>query len=266
MENTNLPLLIWFRAVALISMTKKSISAKDLQRQLKLKRYQPAWEMSHKIRAAMGKRDDDYWLEGNVEVDEGFFKSCEHPKKFEINSEDQKDTESSEKNEATKRGRGSQEQSAVVVMIESVPAEKKKKNKKANKIGYLKMKLIQRQNAQTIVPVLKNSINFDSAVQTDGFRAYNDLCNHFEKHQVTITKDKTLTEEYFPWVHTMISNAKRLFLGIHHKIGKGYMQLYLNEVCYKFNRRYMRENLVYSIINACINCPAKPVYTMRSCG
>ncbi len=31
-----------------------------------------------------------------------------------------------------------------------------------------------------------------------------------------------------PWVHTVISNAKRLFLGIHHSIGKGYLQNYLN--------------------------------------
>ena len=36
----------------------------------------------------------------------------------------------------------------------------------------------------------------------------------------------------------MISNAKRNFLGIHHSMKKEYLQNYLNEFCYKTNRRY----------------------------
>jgi ribosomal protein L37AE/L43A len=97
MENTNLPLLLWFRAIALISMTKKSISSKELQRQLGLKRYQPAWELSHKIRAAMGKRDEDYWLEGNIEIDEGFFKTYEYLKRFETILEGQENNSKKKK-------------------------------------------------------------------------------------------------------------------------------------------------------------------------
>jgi transposase-like protein len=151
-------------------------------------------------------------------------------------------------------------------MVESIPVENNQKGKKSTKIRFLKMKLIHRQDTKTIIPVLEDCINLNSDLYTDGYTAYNDVCNRFDNHHVTITKDKKIIEEYFPWVHTMISNAKRLFLGIHHKIGKGYMQLYLNEFCYKFNRRYMREKLVYSILKACINCPQKPVYTLRSCG
>lgn len=36
----------------------------------------------------------------------------------------------------------------------------------------------------------------------------------------------------------MISNAKRNFLGTHHSMNKVYLQNYLNEFCYKTNRRH----------------------------
>ncbi len=52
---------------------KKGISAQEMRMQLELKNYRPVWEMMHKIRVAMGKRDDKYGLEAMVEFDEGYF-------------------------------------------------------------------------------------------------------------------------------------------------------------------------------------------------
>jgi len=45
------------------------------------------------------------------------------------------------------------------------------------------------------------------------------------------------------WVHIAISNAKRTLLGIYHKIKGMYLQNYLDEFCYKLNRRYVNEKL-----------------------
>ena len=56
-----------------MSVTKKGFSAKEIQRQLNLKRYEHVWQMTHKLRKAMGKRDARYTLEGMVEMDEGYF-------------------------------------------------------------------------------------------------------------------------------------------------------------------------------------------------
>lgn len=39
------------------------------------------------------------------------------------------------------------------------------------------------------------------------------------------------------WVHIAISNTKRNFLGIYHKINGRYLQYYLDEFVYKLNRR-----------------------------
>ena len=56
-----------------MSATKKGFSAKEMQKQLGLKRYEPVWAMMHKLRKAMGKRDEQYTLEGMIEMDEGYF-------------------------------------------------------------------------------------------------------------------------------------------------------------------------------------------------
>lgn len=57
----------------LLTATKKGFSSKEIQRQLGLKRYEPVWAMIHKLRKAMGNRDDRYTLEGMIEMDEGYF-------------------------------------------------------------------------------------------------------------------------------------------------------------------------------------------------
>ncbi len=47
----------------LISATKKGFSAKEMQKQLGLKRYEPVWQMTHKLRKVMGERDAAYTME-----------------------------------------------------------------------------------------------------------------------------------------------------------------------------------------------------------
>ena len=70
MHGSNLPLLYWFTAIHLLTSTKKTFSAAEMQRQLGHKRYQPIWEMMHKLRSVMGERDSKYNLEGTIELDE----------------------------------------------------------------------------------------------------------------------------------------------------------------------------------------------------
>ena len=45
-----------------------------------------------------------------------------------------------------------------------------------------------------------------------------------------------------PWVHLAISNAKSLLTDIYHGIKPEFLREYLNEFCYKFNRRYFGEH------------------------
>ena len=103
----------------LLTSTKKSFSAKELQRQLGHKRYHPIWHMLHKLRETMGKRDGEYVLAGRIELDEGYFST-------EISE--------NEKNNPLKRGRGSQRKSKVLVMAESEFVQSPKKGQKPRRV------------------------------------------------------------------------------------------------------------------------------------
>jgi hypothetical protein len=56
----------------LLTATKKSFSAVELQGQLGHKRYQSIWEMLHKLRSVMNLRDAKYDLFGTVELTRAF--------------------------------------------------------------------------------------------------------------------------------------------------------------------------------------------------
>ena len=74
------------------------------------------------------------------------------------------------------------------------------------------------------------------------FRGYSRLLEVVNKHTpMTVPPKESMTK--LPWVHTVISNCKRELLGTHHSIGKEYLQTYLNEFCYKLNRRNFETDL-----------------------
>lgn len=66
-------------------------------------------------------------------------------------------------------------------------------------------------------------------------------------------KSSKETNDTLKWVHIAISNAKRNLLGVYHKVKGKYLQLYLDEFCYKLNRRYFGERLFDRMVIAVAN-------------
>jgi len=73
MHGSQLPFRYWLITMKLLTSTKKSFSASELQRQLGHCTYHPVWAMLHKLRMAIGKRDELYTLSDVIELDEDFF-------------------------------------------------------------------------------------------------------------------------------------------------------------------------------------------------
>ncbi len=224
MQNSKLPFQYWFIAMHLITSTKKSFSAKEVQRQIGHKRYEPIWAMMHKLRCVMGIRDDRYELKNEVELDDGFFETVS------INRD---------KAEPLKRGRGSQRQTMVLVSVESrlvneLPKAKKYSTKK--EVGFLKMKVINSLKKDTVTKAVENMVEPGSKIVSDASTSYTGLHENYSLDSKVIPKNEI--NVILPWVHTAISNAKRLFLDVHHRIDDDFLQSYLNEFCFKFNRRY----------------------------
>ena len=239
MENSNLPLRDWFIVMHLMTSTKKSFSAKELQRQLGYKRYEPIWYMMHKIRSVMGLRDDQYLLKGGIEIDEGYFES--------VNLQQEP--------RETKRGRGSEKQTKVLVMVESKESESdkddEKKGRPTKKVGFLKMKVIKSLKSEVINEKIENSIAPGSDTLSDNYSSYSKISDTVNHTKMNVKKEKI--HKILPWVHTTISNAKRLLLDVFHRIDGDFLNNYLNEFCYKFNRRYFKENLFERLLIASVN-------------
>ncbi len=104
--------------------------------------------------------------------------------------------------------------------------------------------------AETINSAIDITVKVGSNVMTDKYKGYVKL-NEIMNHQEINTSGMKEVHKTFPWVHTAIGNAKKLLLGFHHSVGKEYLQSYLNEFCYKFNRRYFSE-LFDRVLIACI--------------
>jgi len=234
MQSSNLSFLVWYKAMFLMSATKKGFSSKEIQRQLGFKRYEPIWAMIHKLRKAMGKRDDRYTLEGMIEMDEGYFTI--EASKLEHKTQ--------------KSGRGSKTKSNVMIMAESTILEDIETGKIERQSRYFKAKVLDNHQAEGTDQTFKNAIeNEQSIVFTDKSTSYINIADYVEIHIMEKSSEQT-TKETLKWVHIAISNAKRNFTGNYHKIKKKYLQLYLNEFVYKLNRRYFGDKIFDRLVIA----------------
>jgi len=218
MESSKLSFLIWYKTMFLMSITKKGFSAKEIQKQIGLKRYEPVWAMVHKLRKAMGSRDARYTLEGMIEFDEAYFT-----------------VESSEiSQEKGVRGKGAVGKQNVAIMAESVPLEDIETSKQEKQVRYFKAKVLDGHGSEEINQKIQKSIDNQSIVFTDKSSSYVDIADFVEFH-VTEKSDKEVTKTTLKWVHIAISNTKRNLLGNYHKIKRKYLQLYLKKLSDKFS-------------------------------
>lgn len=236
MQGSKLSFLVWYKTIFLLSTTKKGFSSKEIQRQLGLKRYEPVWAMVHKLRKAMGQRDDRYTLEGMIEMDEGY---------FTIEA-------SQQAHETQKAGRGSKTKSNVMVMAESTVLEDIDTGKVERQCRYFKAKVLDDHKAEGTDQTFVDAIDGErTIVFTDKSTSYVNIADYVEIH-VTEKSNEQTTKETLKWVHIAISSAKRNFTGTYHKIKKKYLQLYLNEFVYKLNRRYFGERIFDRLVIASI--------------
>ena len=234
MHGTKLTLHYWFITIHLLTSTKTTFSASELQRQLGHKRYQPIWELLHKLRTVMGQRDVQSTLSGEMELDEGF---------FTVDSEDY------DANAPRHRGRGSEAKAKMLVMAESRQEEHPTRRDVTRSVGHIKMQVLPTLRAETIDEVVMDTIEQESIVTTDGSTSYTHFEDMVVEHHAQVIPPREVGK-VLPWVHIVISNAKRQLLDVFHSVDIEFLQSYLNEYCYRFNRRYCDcfERLTYASV------------------
>jgi len=241
MENSKLPYQHWFIAFHLMTSTKKTISALELQRQLGHKFYEPIWAKMHKIRLVRGKRDDLYKLDSEIEADESYYSTRYI----------QEENEFTGQKEDLKRGKGSQRKTGVLVMAShqrKIRSEaKRKKSMSYSMPKLLKMKIVEDGTAEEIKKTAEINLKKEAAIKTDKARSYPKALENFRKLEM-FDMSKFDAGKILPWSCKAITNSKNLIKAIYHAIEDKYLQNYLNEFCYKYNRRYFGEQVFVRLL------------------
>jgi len=105
-------------------------------------------------------------------------------------------------------------------------------------------------------PYRLEGIASGQTLHTDTFAALRVLAEGH--HQVAKVTPPELVDERLPWVHIVISNFKSYVLGTYHGISGRYMQEYLDEFCYRLNRRFWENQIPNRLLKLC--APHPPVF------
>ena len=210
MHRTHLPLTVWFWAIYLCATDKRGISAVQLSRTLNIC-YESAWYLLHRIRRAMAQRDEKYALSGIVEMDDGYVGGATHN---------------------GKRGRGTDKAKIVVALS-------KTENGAAL---FTRMQVVEDVTGGTLQQVADETVAPGSKIECDGYKSYQNLSG--------VALD---AKKYEPgdlhWLHKTISNLKAFLLGAYH--GRcTHLQAYLDEFCFRFNRRKTDDQIFIRLVRA----------------
>lgn len=224
-QHSKTSLLIWLRAICLVTQGKRGISALELQTDLSMKSYDTAWTLLHKIREALRQRDDTYKLHDVIELDGAVF---------------------------GKRHTGNQTEVLVAVETKDWIDQKGRRKTKA---GFAKV-LIAKETKEDAQKFVDQAIEKNAMVNTDASPSLIHLENVDVDYQVVGSNQEVL-DHWLPWVHKFISNAKSWIVGTHHGVEAKYLRQYLAEYTFRFNRRHDPDSLFFRALGACIH--AKPV-------
>lgn len=98
---------------------------------------------------------------------------------------------------------------------------------------------------ETLYPIIiVAKVSSEADVVTDEYSCYNKLKLKFPNAQ----QRKGDKRETFPVVHQQIMNMKSWLKGIHHHYNEQHYQKYLDEYCFRTNRRNREQGIFKAIV------------------
>ncbi|MBN2267307.1 MAG: IS1595 family transposase [Candidatus Babeliaceae bacterium] len=217
-HSTNLSLVKWFWAIYLAATDKGGISALRLAKHMSVS-WPTARKMLKKIRVAMADRDNAYRLENVVEFDDAYVGG----------------------KRTGKRGRGAAGKKPILVAVET----------RGEKAGFMAVEAVDVISKETVRDFLQNHLKVGQTVRTDAFPALNSV-KEMHYHQKKVVPAEEISK-WLPLVHVVIGNLKKFLNGTFHGVSLKYLQEYLDEFSYRFNRRFWEPELPLRLLNACLS-------------
>lgn len=206
-----IPLLKAFGMAFRIAVRKKGMSTIELANEFGVNQ-KSSWLFKRKAQESM-KSSGNHLLDDKVEVDELMIGGLD----------------------TGERGRSKGDKKLIVIAVQKV---------KGNKIGRAYAEVIENASAESFKPFFEKYIDKNNArVLTDGWRGYWPLEKEFEIKQKFSAGGKN-----FPGLHLVIMNLKGWLRGIHHHCSEKFMNGYLNEYFFRFNRRSFLNTIWHKLI------------------
>ncbi len=208
-------LRIWFYAMYLMGATRCGISAKQIQRETGVT-YKTAWRMFKQIRTLMS---EDVSLEGEaVEMDETYV--------------------GGKRRKGSKRGRGGEHKTCVVGAAE--------------RGGRVIAIAGSDASSKTLHGVAKEFILPESTVYTDEWKGYNglDKINGYQHRRINHSAGVyVMGTTHTNTIEGFWSLVKRGIGGVYHSVSAKYLQTYLDEYSYRYNRRNSEVPMFISLLD-----------------
>lgn len=222
-HGSHLSLASWFLCIYLFAQDKGGASASRLCNQVGIS-YPTAWFVLQRLRLAMQTRDESLTLAGYIELDEAFFGGRSKSKRARKSPFDGKKT--------------------VLVLVES----------EGHQAGNLVMKVVDSTQYDDLYPVIESKVDAEPGGQwfrADGWGAHHVVMSFGHRIKMSYIPNDEL-DAALPCVSLAISHAKRFFKGTYHHFCKIHIQRYLDEFCYRWNRRHLFSQLASHLLTACV--------------
>jgi transposase-like protein len=210
-ENTNKSLRDWYKLTHLMMTSKKGMSARQLGRYMGFGSVKTAWQMGHKIRAALMDQPEEK-LGGIVEVDETFIGGKAKNRHID--------------KRGLHQGTGGVGKTVVAGAVK----------RKGNVIA----RVVENVRASTLEQFVRESVSHKvSLLCTDQWVGYKHLHRAFPQHA---TIDHARGQYVVGAVHTNTiegfwSILKRGVVGTFHRVSRKYLPLYVAEFQFRYNNR-----------------------------
>jgi len=234
-DHSHIPLTNWFLSIYLCAQDKGGVSAKRLAKQVGFSE-PTAWFLLQRLRIAMQNRDENLTLAGYIELDEAFFGGRSKSKRNRKPPSDNKMT--------------------ILVLVES----------EGRQAGNLVMKVVDSPQYDDLKPVIETKIESDPPGQwfrSDAWGAHHVVMqfgHHIKMDKVPIAEQDVALR----CVNLAVSLAKRFFKGTYHNFCKTHIQRYLDEFCYRWNRRHLFTQLASHLIKAAVLCDPQPYLSIKA--
>ena len=211
-HKTTTSLQLWFFGIYLISSSKCGISAKQFGREIGVS-YKTAHRMMKQIRYLLSE-DDDAPLSGEVEMDETFIGG--KPRLKDVHRV---------KREHHPRYRDMTRKEVVFAAVE--------------RGGRVKASVVPDRTRDTLATKAREFVLPESMIFTDEWRLYDAVGREFKSHRRIKHKAKVYVEGdvHTQTVESFFALFKNSVRGAHHCVSTRYLQNYLDEYTFRWNRR-----------------------------